>query len=48
LVEETLREKLKAAYPWAAIKTLHGAGHFPYLNRADEYSKIIEAFFNGS
>jgi maspardin len=48
LVEETLREMLKATYPSAVVKTLHDAGHFPYLNRADEYTKILEAFFDGS
>jgi maspardin len=48
LVEETLRVMLKATYPSAAIKTLHDAGHFPYLSRAREYSKILEAFFDGS
>jgi len=48
LVEATLRDMLKTTYPSAAIKTLHGAGHFPYLNRAGEYSKILGEFFNGS
>jgi pimeloyl-ACP methyl ester carboxylesterase len=48
LVEETLREMLKANYPSAGIKTLQDMGHFPYLNRAGEYSKILEAFFDGS
>ena len=47
LVEKPLREMLKTTYPSAAVKTLSGAGHFPYLNRADEYSKIIEAFIQG-
>ena len=48
LVEETLREMLKAIYPSAVIKTLPGAGHFPYLNCPGEYNKILGAFFNGS
>ena len=48
LVEKPLRQLLKTTYPSAAIKTLAGAGHFPYLNRADEYSKILQAFFNDS
>ena len=48
LVEKPLREMLKTTYPSAAIKTLSGAGHFPYLTRADEYSNILEAFINGS
>jgi maspardin len=48
LVEETLREKLKTTYPSAEIITLHGVGHFPYLSRAEEYSKILAEFFNAS
>ena len=48
LVEKTLRDMLKSTYPSATIKTLHGAGHFPYLNRAEEYTKILEEFFNGN
>jgi len=48
LVEKPLREMLKTTYPSAAIKTLSGAGHFPYLNRTDEYTKVLEKFFNGS
>ncbi|UCD79129.1 MAG: alpha/beta hydrolase [Desulfobacterales bacterium] len=48
LLEEPLREMLKRTYPSAEIKTLPGSGHFPYLNRADEYSKILKEFFNGS
>jgi pimeloyl-ACP methyl ester carboxylesterase len=48
LVEETLREMLKANYPSAGIKTLQDMGHFPNPNRAGEYSKILEAFFDGS
>ena len=48
LLEERLREMLKTTYPSAEIKTLHGAGHFPYLNRADEYTKILGEFLNGS
>ena len=48
LVEKTLREMLKATYPSAEIKTLRNAGHFPYLNRPEDYSKALGAFFNGS
>lgn len=48
LVEEKLRIMLKAAYPSAAIKTFKDAGHFPYLNRADEYTKILGEFFYGT
>lgn len=45
LVEETLREQLKAAYPGAAVHTLHAVGHFPYLNSPDEYTALLEEFF---
>lgn len=48
LLEKSLRQMLKTTYPSAEIKILNYAGHFPYLNRADEYSKILVDFFNGS
>lgn len=48
LVEETLREMLKTTYPTAKIQTLHGAGHFPYLNRPEEYTKILREFIYGN
>jgi len=44
LVEEVLRRKLKETYPTAEVSTLKGAGHFPYLNRPDEYSEILRGF----
>jgi pimeloyl-ACP methyl ester carboxylesterase len=46
LVEETLREMLKTTYPSARTKTLHDAGHFPYLNQPEEYVQILLEFFN--
>ena len=45
LVDPVLRSGLKATYPTAAVHTFKGAGHFPYLNRADEYTRLIEQFF---
>lgn len=45
LVEATLREMLKTTYPSAQIKTLHHAGHFPYLNQPQEYVQILLEFF---
>jgi len=45
LVKANLREKLKETYPKAKIITLHKAGHFPYLNEADNYNKILKSFF---
>jgi len=48
LVEEKLRIMLKSAYPSAAVKTFKEAGHFPYLNRADEYTRILGEFFDAN
>ncbi len=45
LVEETLREQLKATYPSAQVHTFSGVGHFIYLNRPDEYNQVLEDFF---
>jgi pimeloyl-ACP methyl ester carboxylesterase len=45
LVAPVLRSDLKAAYPSAAVHTFEGAGHFPYLNRAEEYTIIVDEFF---
>lgn len=44
LVEKALREQLKATYPSAQVKTLHGVGHFPYLNEPDNYTALLEKF----
>jgi pimeloyl-ACP methyl ester carboxylesterase len=44
LVEKALREQLKSTYPSAGVLTLPGAGHFPYLNRAQAYTDMIAAF----
>jgi pimeloyl-ACP methyl ester carboxylesterase len=45
LIEPPWRESLRAAYPSATVVTLHGVGHFPYLNMPDSYREILEAFF---
>ena len=43
LVELALREQLKVVYPTAEVHTFSNIGHFPYLNRATEYtSKLME------
>lgn len=44
LVEWTLREQLKATYPTAMVHTFSAAGHFPYLNRAQEYTQLLMNF----
>jgi len=46
LVELTLREQLKAAYPTATVHTFSSAGHFPYLNRAQEYTRLLVNFLS--
>jgi len=46
LVEPALRAQLKTTYPAAAVYTFSGAGHFPYLNRPDEYTTALREFFD--
>lgn len=46
LVDAALRTRLKETYPSAAVKTLEGAGHFPYLGRPDEYTRILLDFLD--
>lgn len=46
LVDSVLRKELKATYPSADVHTFDGAGHFPYLNRAAEYTRIIDQFIS--
>ncbi len=45
LVELTLREQLKEIYPSAEVYIFSGVGHFPYLNRSTEYTKLLTEFF---
>ena len=44
IVDAQLREMLKATYPSSQVKTLHGVGHFPYLNQPEEYTQIVFDF----
>lgn len=46
LVELTLREQLKATYPDATVYAFSGAGHFPYLNHAQEYIQLLVDFLS--
>jgi len=46
LVESTLREKLKADYPNTMVHTFSGKGHFPYLNRPQEYTRLLADFLS--
>jgi pimeloyl-ACP methyl ester carboxylesterase len=48
LVAPVLRLELKTIYPSALVYTFTGAGHFPYLIRAEEYARIIDEFFSAS
>ena len=45
LVEPLLRDELKETYPGVPVVTLHDVGHFPYLNEAQTYTEILQAFF---
>lgn len=47
LVEPALRDQLKTTYPGAATYTFRGAGHFPYLNRPEEYNGVLSRFLEG-
>lgn len=44
LINPTLRAQLRDTYPHAEVYTFHDAGHFPYLNRPDEYNQQLIAF----
>jgi len=44
LVEPELRAQLKKTYPSAQVQTLHGVGHFPYLNQPEAYTKLLQDF----
>jgi pimeloyl-ACP methyl ester carboxylesterase len=44
LVENRLREMLKTIYPSSPVNTLHGVGHFPYLNQPEQYTQLISDF----
>ncbi len=48
LVAPVLRSELKATYPSAIVYTFKSAGHFPYLNRTEEYTRVIAEFFSAS
>jgi maspardin len=45
LLDKTLRSMLRQTYPSAEIITFSGAGHFPYLNMAEEYTSLLHEFF---
>lgn len=44
LIEPVLRHELRARYPDAIVHTFHNEGHFPYINAASEYNRVLKAF----
>lgn len=46
LVALKLREGMKGLYPATKVFTFNNEGHFPYINAADSYNKILKGFFN--
>jgi pimeloyl-ACP methyl ester carboxylesterase len=43
LVPEELRSALRSTYPSARVHTFRDAGHFPYLNRPDDYTSLVRS-----
>ncbi len=46
LVQPALREQLRKTYPAATVRVLSGVGHFPYLNRPAEYTRLLADFLS--
>jgi pimeloyl-ACP methyl ester carboxylesterase len=46
LVELALRDQLKEIYPSAEVHTFSNVGHFPYLNRPEEYTELLSEFLD--
>lgn len=44
LIPPVLRKDLKERFPWAAVHTFPDAGHFPYVNQAETYARLLEDF----
>ncbi|MCF6241575.1 MAG: alpha/beta fold hydrolase [Bacteroidales bacterium] len=44
LIPPKLRQEIKELYPDAKVYTFNNEGHFPYINAADEYNKVIKDF----
>jgi len=44
LVKPPLREQLKTLYPHAQVHSFPDAGHFPYLNRPEAFTKLLRDF----
>jgi pimeloyl-ACP methyl ester carboxylesterase len=48
MVGADLQALLEKTYPSAAVKTFPDAGHFPYLNRPQEYNQTLAQFLTTS
>ena len=46
LIPPELRKEIKNLYTDAEVFTFHNEGHFPYINAAVEYNKVLREFFN--
>lgn len=46
LVPQELSEDLWSKYPDASTYEFDGGGHFPYVNRPDEYTSVLERFLS--
>jgi pimeloyl-ACP methyl ester carboxylesterase len=44
LIQPELRTKIKLLYKDAAVYTFHNEGHFPYINAAETYNKVLRNF----
>ncbi|MCS7066246.1 MAG: alpha/beta hydrolase [Fimbriimonadales bacterium] len=44
LVKPALRQRLKTLYPHAQIHTFPDAGHFPYLNQPQAFTRLLREF----
>jgi maspardin len=40
------RAKLRERYPDAQLHTFYGKGHFPYLNEAEAYTKVLRGYID--
>ncbi len=48
MVDADLQALLKKTYPSAAVKIFPDAGHFPYLNRPQQYNRALAQFLTTS
>ena len=46
LIQPQLRKEIKELYADAEVHTFHNEGHFPYINAAEEYNKVLSKFFD--